>query len=90
MKRLYGITRIHEIIIYSENIYGNLRKRLGCFRVYIGDYTTHLCGDNFINHETRMPSLSNQDSPESFRPFFFRGSLEQVVREVFLAAMYFV
>ena len=31
----------------------------GCFG-FIGDYTTQLCGDYFINHEIRIPSLNNQ------------------------------
>ena len=44
------------------------------FRVYIEDYTAQLDGDYFINHETRIPLLNNEDSMESKAVFFFRGS----------------
>ena len=33
--------------------------------------TTQLCGDYFISHEIRTPSLNNQDSIESKEPGFF-------------------
>ena len=30
-------------------------KRAPGFLLYIGEYTTQLCGDYFINHEIRIP-----------------------------------
>ena len=37
---------------------------------YTEDYTTQLYGDYFINHDIRIPSLTNQDSMESRAVFF--------------------
>ena len=37
---------------------------------YIGDYTTQLYIEIIINHEIRIPELTNQDSMESRRVFF--------------------
>ena len=49
---------------------------LGLFRgIFLGDENlTQLCGDDFINHEIRIPSLNNQYLVESKEPGFFRGS----------------
>ena len=45
---------------------------------YIGEYTTQLYGDYFINHEInheiRIPIKINQDSMESKAVVFFHGS----------------
>ena len=50
----------------------NEKKVTWLFRVnYRGElYTVQLCGDYFINHEIRIPSLHNQDSIESRAGFF--------------------
>ena len=46
--------------------------------VILGYTGTQICGDYFINHEIRIPFLSNQDSMESMvRRFFFVAHLEQ-------------
>ena len=50
----------------------NEKRAPGCLG-YIGDGNpTQLYRDYFINHEIRMPSLTNQDSMES-KSVFFRG-----------------
>ena len=41
-----------------------------CYPVILGDY--------FTNHEIWTPSLNKQDSMESIRPVFFRGSLGKI------------
>ena len=49
-----------------------LSKKACLFRVYRILYsTTQFCGDYFINHDIRIPSLNNQDSMESKAGFQF-------------------
>ena len=59
--------------IHEGFLTGKLSKKPWLFMVYGGWNPTQLYGDYFINHEIRIPSLTNQDSMES-RSFFFRGS----------------
>ena len=53
-----------------------LSKNACLFRVYRILYsTTQFCGDYFINHDIRIPSLNNQDSMESKAGFQFLTQL---------------
>ena len=56
--------------------FGHFESLGGCFGDLLGmTFPTQLYGDYFINHEIRIPSLTNQYFMES-RSCFFRGSGE--------------